>query len=315
MPCQWVWSLNESSSDICWYSSSQRMTWCSKSFPMEYKTLKASFDEYGNPFLESSDDLICSRHQGHCCCWYTVQNWKLGLEQYNTLLSPCIQKSRSSAHFENVSRRRALKNLLLVHMRKQIPILCSMLQRIWSTHLSQYWLWTVTLYWHVLERFVVLLYELLIQCKWSHSGLVCWDMLNKPRDISLNMWGEHHIRQGISWSQLLLPMSDLPQPEEQELLKVHGKFFSKLPEASKVCRELLCCGCTKGWWTNCKCKKAALPCTALCECTGSCWQVYRSHSVTKKQPILKILWKEMLQAYSVWCFCGIGQNHYFSQRP
>ena len=44
--------------------------------------------------------------------------------------------------------------------------------------------------------------------------------------------------------------------------------ITTMPEASTVSRELICCGCKKGCTGRCKCKKAALKCTALCQCGG-----------------------------------------------
>ena len=41
-----------------------------------------------------------------------------------------------------------------------------------------------------------------------------------------------------------------------------------LPEASTASRELIHCGCKKGCTGHCKCKNAALKCTALCQCSG-----------------------------------------------
>ena len=48
-------------------------------------------------------------------------------------------------------------------------------------------------------------------------------------------------------------------------------LWTTLPETRVSSRELLCCGCKKGCTAGrCKCKKAALNCTALCQCGGKC---------------------------------------------
>ena len=136
----------------------------------------------------------------------------------------------------------------------------------------------------VLERFVGLVYNK-TSCR-SHVNEARLDLFTrKARDIHvLNIPPTQgclieHVRRaayqaGYSWSQLLVPLPDLPQPNKwgwTETAEGAWKvMWSKLPEASKVCRELISCGCMKGCRTNCKCKKAALPCTALCKCTGSC---------------------------------------------
>ncbi len=133
-----------------------------------------------------------------------------------------------------------------------------------------------------LERFVVLLYDK-TSFK-SHVNEARVDLFaRKGRDVnhisptqgSLLQHTRRAVYQaGYCWSQSLIPMVQLPQPEEWGWKVAAGGtwdvMWSNLPEASKVCRELLRCGCTKGCHTNCKCKKAALACTALCKCAGSC---------------------------------------------
>ena len=45
-----------------------------------------------------------------------------------------------------------------------------------------------------------------------------------------------------------------------------------IPQVSQSCQELLKCGCKseRGCAGRCKCVKAELPCTALCNCAGLC---------------------------------------------
>ncbi len=133
-----------------------------------------------------------------------------------------------------------------------------------------------------LERFVVLLYDK--TSSKSHVNEARVDLFaRKGRDVnhipptqgSLLQHTRRAVHQaGYCWSQSLIPMVQLPQPEEWGWKVAAGGIWdviwSNLPEASKVCRKLLRCGCTKGCHTNCKCKKAALACTALCKCAGSC---------------------------------------------
>lgn len=47
-------------------------------------------------------------------------------------------------------------------------------------------------------------------------------------------------------------------------------LWTTLPQATDACRELLRCGCRKGCGGHCKCRKAALKCTSLCQCDGQC---------------------------------------------
>ena len=134
----------------------------------------------------------------------------------------------------------------------------------------------------VLERFVVLLYDK-TSCR-SHVNEVRVDLFAyKGRDVlhipPTQGYLIEHVKRaayqaGYCWSQSLLPMAVLQQPDEWGWTRTtEGAWevlWGKLPEASKVCSELIRCGCTKGCRKNCKCKKAALPCTALCKCTDSC---------------------------------------------
>ena len=46
-----------------------------------------------------------------------------------------------------------------------------------------------------------------------------------------------------------------------------------LPEALKACYELVSCKCKKGRVKNCKCKKLALECKALCTYAGECLKI------------------------------------------
>ena len=60
-----------------------------KSLPRDVKALKASFDKYGNPFLESSGDLpvLDTRDVADKAVIDTLYKIEeLGLEQYNTFV-------------------------------------------------------------------------------------------------------------------------------------------------------------------------------------------------------------------------------------
>ena len=133
-----------------------------------------------------------------------------------------------------------------------------------------------------LERFVVLMYD-----KTSTSASVNETRLHlfarKGRDVN-NIPPTRgaliqHVRRAVyqaghCWSQVCKPIMNLPLPEGWGWTR-HGSgkwtvVWSHLPEASKVCAELLHCSCTKGCERRCKCRIAALSCTALCKCEGSC---------------------------------------------
>ena len=79
---------------------------------------------------------------------------------------------------------------------------------------------------------------------------------------------------GYCWEQATTSSPDLPCPSEwgwkrKEPCSWEANWTS-LPEATVACKELLRCGCKKGCKKNCKCSKAALQCTALCQCGGQC---------------------------------------------
>ena len=47
-------------------------------------------------------------------------------------------------------------------------------------------------------------------------------------------------------------------------------YWTSLPQAKDICYELIKCGCKKGCGGRCKCRKANLVCTSLCNCGGGC---------------------------------------------
>lgn len=85
------------------------------------------------------------------------------------------------------------------------------------------------------------------------------------------------VLQASKWHQCLNKQHDSRDPclwgwkrlNENEM----QPFWTTLPEASSVCRELIKCGCKKGCTGNCKCRKAALECTELCQCSGQCTNI------------------------------------------
>lgn len=134
-----------------------------------------------------------------------------------------------------------------------------------------------------LERFVILLYD-------RTSSQTCINQARKhlfcqkargiyclpPTRAAL----VQHIKRatyqaGHCWSQMDIAVPELPSPQDWGWTKQEvgwATFWTDIPEATKVCRELLRCGCKKGCTGRCKCVKAELPCTALCACDGRCSQ-------------------------------------------
>ena len=133
-----------------------------------------------------------------------------------------------------------------------------------------------------LERFVVLIYD-------RTSSLQCINQVRKqlftqkgraieglpPTKAALIQHTKRAAYQaGYSWAQVMIPDPKIPSPSEWDWKsKESGGWeicWTTLPEATKVCRELLRCGCKKGCKKQCNCLKAALQCTALCHCGGLC---------------------------------------------
>ena len=80
---------------------------------------------------------------------------------------------------------------------------------------------------------------------------------------------------GHIWGQMLLKDPPLPSPSEwgwiYESESGHWHpHWTTLPEASKGCQELIKCNCKAVCHGRCKCRKANLPCTQLCHCSGTC---------------------------------------------
>lgn len=85
-----------------------------------------------------------------------------------------------------------------------------------------------------------------------------------------------HIRRAIFqgvfiWSKATEVSQNLPDAQRWGWEKVGDKFLPRwmtIPEAAKICTELIHCGCKKGCAARCKCSDLA--CTPLCFCDGDC---------------------------------------------
>ena len=76
------------------------------------------------------------------------------------------------------------------------------------------------------------------------------------------------IYQAGIWTTSVDSQQIVPSPEEFSWKKEDGAWVPKwisIPEVSKACRELIRCTC-KGVCKRCKCSKASLECTPLCNC-------------------------------------------------
>jgi hypothetical protein len=136
-----------------------------------------------------------------------------------------------------------------------------------------------------LERFVVLLY-----CRTSeHSSVneARKHLFARGRQIdnippTQATLIEHTKRSayqgGHCWGTMLQAQQHLPSPSDWGWKKDNNgdwaPFWTSLSEAAKSCKELIKCGCKVSCRGLCKCHKASLPCTDLCICQGSCYQLH-----------------------------------------
>ena len=136
---------------------------------------------------------------------------------------------------------------------------------------------------HTIERFVILLYDRTSTCKEINKARK--KIFAKKNNVQLipptkAALEEHVMRAayqgGHASGQTLLPTPELPPPSSWGWIKndegVYEPHWTKLPNAAHSCYELVSCKCKKRCVKRCKCKKAALECTALCVCEGECSQ-------------------------------------------
>ena len=133
----------------------------------------------------------------------------------------------------------------------------------------------------VIERFVILMYD---RTSTSHDVNLARKKIfgrkNSVQSIPPTRAAlEQHVKRAVYqgghvWGQLLLPQQVLPSPTRWGWVRSddnqYQPFWTTLPEASRICYELVSCGCKKGCNNRCKCKKAALKCSGLCWCEGGC---------------------------------------------
>ena len=130
---------------------------------------------------------------------------------------------------------------------------------------------------HTIERFVILLYDRTSTCKEINKAQK--KIFAKKNNVQLipptKVALEEHVKRagyqgGHVWGQTLLPTPELPPPSSWGWIKndegVYEPHWTKLPIAAHSCYELV--SCKKRCVKRCKCKKAALECTALCVCEG-----------------------------------------------
>ena len=135
----------------------------------------------------------------------------------------------------------------------------------------------------LLERFVVLLYD-------RSSSKTAVNAARKqlftkkgrsmeylpPTEAALSQHVKRAAYQsGYVWYRSLQPQQELPSPElwgwiREDEPSEWQPLWTTMPDVTQSCSELVSCKCKKGCTKRCKCVKAALECTALCQCDGNC---------------------------------------------
>ena len=133
---------------------------------------------------------------------------------------------------------------------------------------------------NIIERFVVLLFDRTSTCdKVNDARRKLFPRKNSVEQIPPTRAAlMEHVKRAVYqgghiWGKTLLPDPVLPSPTDWGWVKREGLYephWTTLPQASKICHELISCGCKSGCTKRCKCKKAALQCTGLCVCEGEC---------------------------------------------
>lgn len=134
----------------------------------------------------------------------------------------------------------------------------------------------------VIERFVILLYDRTSE-QTEVNGARQYLFTKRNRSIEnippTKATLVEHIKRAVFqgghiWGQACISSPQLPDPSQWGWTK-NGEDqwepkWTTLEQASKACKELLSCSCTKGCKGRCKCYKASLKCTALCKCSVAC---------------------------------------------
>jgi len=133
----------------------------------------------------------------------------------------------------------------------------------------------------ILERFIIIMYDRTSEC--TNLDAARKHLFTKKSKLleSLPPTSDafmQHVKRAvyqarICWSQCLEKNPVQPDPSDWGWVQdgsTWSPFWASLPEISQTSRELLHCACKKGCTARCKCVRANLQCTALCQCDGEC---------------------------------------------
>lgn len=133
----------------------------------------------------------------------------------------------------------------------------------------------------IIERFVVLLYDrtsAMVEVNQARQDLFSKKSRSleniPPTRAALEQHTMRAVFQGAYiWGQVLVKQPVLPPPSAwgwERDGKSWKPKWTTLPQAKDTCYELIHCSCKKGCKGRCKCVKANLDCTGLCNCGGNC---------------------------------------------
>lgn len=136
----------------------------------------------------------------------------------------------------------------------------------------------------MLERYVVIMYDRTSTCEtvndarkdlFTRKGRAI-DAIPPTADALLQHTKRSMYQAGHCWGNSMEVSYQLPCPSEwgwmRDSTQAWEPLWTTIPQASQSCQELLKCGCKseRGCTGRCKCIRAELPCTALCNCSGHC---------------------------------------------
>ena len=136
----------------------------------------------------------------------------------------------------------------------------------------------------ILERYTVIMYDRTSTCTsvntarkdlFTRKGREI-DNIPPTADALLQHAKRTMFQSGHCWGNCLEVSPQRPSPSEwgwvRYCTQAWEPLWSTIPVASQTCQELLKCGCKseKGCTGRCKCVRAELPCTALCNWGGLC---------------------------------------------
>ena len=133
----------------------------------------------------------------------------------------------------------------------------------------------------VIKRFVVLVYDrtsAIVEVNQARKDLFSKKTRNLENISPIRAAPKQHTMRAVFrgayiWGQVLLTQLNIPSSSASGWEKDGNSWKPKWttrPQAKDTYHELIHCGWKKGCRGRCKCLKANLDCTGLCNCGGNC---------------------------------------------